>query len=292
MLMSERGPDMTLAVDGGGTACRFALDMPSGRVTIDSGPANVFSDFDGAIVTLTTGLEALAEKAGLPVGALHDVPAWIGLAGAVTPGICRRVSEALPLRYARIADDRVSALRGALGTRMGAVAHCGTGSFLALQDSDGVRLSGGWGSVLGDEASGYWVGRRALSLALDAADGLAQGALVEAIATSVGGVEDILACGAAAPVRVAALAPLVTAAADRGDGAAQAILRDGTGHLAARLVAMNWRPGMTLCLTGGFAHAYRRHLPGAMQDALAAPEGSPLDGAVALARDFAREAQP
>lgn len=286
--MSDFGFDRVIAVDGGGTGCRLALDTGGRRIVAEAGSANVFSDFEGACAVLAEGLRALAGQAGLGLEELHGIPAFLGLAGAVTPGIRDRVAAALPLSRVRVADDRMSALRGALGPRNGAVAHCGTGSFLAMQDAGGARLSGGWGAVLGDEASGYWAGRRALALALDAADGLARGALADAVTETVGGPEAILALGRGAPSGVAALAPAVVAAAEAGDGAAQGILRDGATFLAGRLVAMGWRPGMALCLTGGFAPGYRRYLPGAMQDALIRPEGSPLDGAVALAWEHAR----
>ncbi|MBS0126752.1 BadF/BadG/BcrA/BcrD ATPase family protein [Thetidibacter halocola] len=283
--------DAVLAVDGGGTRCRLALERGAGRIAVTLGPANVFSDFDAALAVLNDGLARLSTQAGLPLAALSDMPAYLGLAGVIDARIADRVRGALPLRRAVVEDDRRSTVRGALGAADGALAALGTGSFLARQADGRIRLCGGWGARLGDEASGYWIARRALSRTLDAVDGLAeQTDLAGGLLARCGGATGIVAFAARSPTaEMAALAPLVIEAAGQGDALACSVLEEGAAHVARTLRALGWRDGEMLCLTGGVAPAYPPFLPAEMTAALTPPKGSALDGALALARDLAGE---
>ena len=63
--MERNDKTAVLAIDGGGTGSRLALERAGGRVVIEAGPANVFTDFDAACANLTTGLHRLAGATGL-----------------------------------------------------------------------------------------------------------------------------------------------------------------------------------------------------------------------------------
>ena len=67
---------MILAVDGGGSTCRVALEHAGSRHVVSLGAANVTSDFDGAVARITEGLQAVAQAAGLSPEALRACPAW------------------------------------------------------------------------------------------------------------------------------------------------------------------------------------------------------------------------
>ena len=125
------------------------------------------------------------------------------------------MAQALPLDHARIEDDRRSALVGALGSRDGAIAHCGTGSFLGANTNGKMRFAGGWGPVLGDEASAQWVGRKSLAATLNALDGLAlRTPLVDEMLNHFGSSEAIVAFAAkASPADFGLLAQRTTKAA-------------------------------------------------------------------------------
>lgn len=283
-----------LAVDGGGTRCRLALDGPDGRHQVEVGAANVSSDFNAAIAEITRGLDALAEESGIARALLLDLPAHVGLAGVPDAEMAARVAAALPLARAHVEDDRRSALRGALGPRDGAIAHFGTGSFFALQAGPTVRLSGGWGWRLGDEGSAYWVGRSALTITLEAVDALIDATpLTDALLDHFGSPGRIVAhAGIARPGEIAALAPRITEAAASGDAVGRRILQAGADHIVHVLDRMGWQAGMALCLTGGLGIAYRDFLPAALADALVTPAGAPIEGALALARDLAEGSTP
>ena len=161
--MLDVTPDSVIAVDGGGTRCRMALATSSGTRIVEVGTANISTDFDAAVAEITLGLSQLAKAAGVNDDQLNRLPAYLGIAGTTGPELAGKLAQALPLDHARIEDDRRSALVGALGSRDGAIAHCGTGSFLGASTNGKMRFAGGWGPVLGDEASAQWVGRKSLA---------------------------------------------------------------------------------------------------------------------------------
>lgn len=294
--MTEMIRESVLAVDGGGTRCRMALcSGGSGRWVVELGAANVTSDFSGAALRIREGLSALAEQAGCAPETLYDVPAYLGLAGVTGPEMAARFGAALPLQRVQIADDRQIALQGALDVRHGALAHCGTGSFFAAQGSEGVRFSGGWGLILGDEASAAWLGRLALNRTLAMVDALVPGSdLLSGLLADFHDSAGIVAFAATAnPMEFGQLARRVTAAATAGDTAAQALMRQGAQHVATTVQALGWQLDQPLCLTGGLCALYTPYLPEAMSQAVVAPLASPLEGAIALARHYgATEAQP
>lgn len=279
-----------IAVDGGGTHCRFVLAQGDQRITAKAGAANASSDFSATVQALKDGLSQLAKEADCTLMELAEIPVYLGLAGVISADIAQRIGAALPFVHCQIEDDRPAALCGALGDRDGAIAHCGTGSFLASLISGQRRIIGGWGPVLGDEASAQWLGRCALSACLEVEDGTRPASrLSHELLSHFGTTSDIVAFAAqATPAEMGALAPRITAAADRQDPLARALLKAGAQEIAKRLPQIGWTPQMPLCLTGGLATQYRDDLPTEMQAQIAPPAGPPLDGALTLARKFAR----
>ncbi len=289
--MTESRNSAVLAVDGGGTRCRVACEVNGVMHCVETGSANVSTNFDAALAQIRAGLEALSRRACVEVADLRDWPAFIGLAGVTDAVIAGRLRDALGLTCARIEDDRPAAVRGALGAQDGLIAHCGTGSFLAVQVEGAMRFAGGWGAVLGDEASAQWVGRRALSEALCAYDGTqVQTGLTQKLLADLNGPAGIVAfAGAATPAQFGALAPAVTSAAQAGDSVAAQILQAGAGYIAETAKRLGWQSGRAICLTGGIAGHYAAYLPKAMQSAIRAPQGEPLAGALAMAKEIRHE---
>lgn len=289
--MSRSTQTLVLAIDGGGTRCRVAASTGDDVVTVETGSANASTDFDQAVRQIAEGLEALATRMGRPVETLSAAPAFVGLAGVTGPNIADRLRGALPFRNVRIGDDRIAAVRGVLGRRDGAIGHCGTGSFYATQIGGEVRLAGGWGPVLGDEASAQWVGRMALALALEALDGRRRPSpLSDRLVSDFEDAAGIVRfAGSAQPSELGALAPLVTSFAERGDAIADELMRKGADEIARAVLALGWRPDQALCLTGGIGPHYLPFLPEDLRAGVTDPEGQPLDGAIALAQDLAKE---
>lgn len=289
--MLDVTPDSVIAVDGGGTRCRIAVATSADIRVVEVGTANISTDFDAAVAEITFGLKRLAKEAGVNGDQLNSLPAYLGIAGTTGPALAGKLAQALPLDHAMIEDDRPSALVGALGTRDGAIAHCGTGSFLGASMSGSTRFAGGWGPVLGDEASAQWVGRKSLAATLDALDDLVpRTPLADEMLNHFGSSEAIVAFAAkASPADFGLLAQRTTKAAKDGDTLAISILSEAADHITWALPKLGWIPGMVLCLTGGIGPVYGHYLPAALQSSLADPAGTPLDGAIALAQKFCRD---
>ena len=84
-------------------------------------------------------------------------------------GIMRRIGYKSPML---IVNDALVALTAGAGDGPGIVVICGTGSICyGRNDAAEAARSGGWGYILGDEGSGYWIGRGALAAVVRHADG-------------------------------------------------------------------------------------------------------------------------
>ncbi|WP_319546936.1 BadF/BadG/BcrA/BcrD ATPase family protein [Ruegeria conchae] len=289
--MSRLADTIVLAVDGGGTRCRIAVSDGSVARQVEVGAANVSTDFEAACAELNRGIADLAKQAGLNCAQIAGTSAYLGLAGITGKTLAERLAARLPFERARIEDDRPSALRGALGSKDGFVAHCGTGSFLASQRDGQIRLAGGWGPVLGDQASAQWVGRQALARTLECVDGIAPTSeMANGLLARFDGAAGIVgAASMMTPTEFGALAPVVTLSAEQGDALARAIMEAGARYLADQIEAMGWKPGLSICLTGGIGPQYAPYLSEIMQQDLTEPLGDPLAGAIALARAFHEE---
>jgi len=280
-----------LAIDGGGTHCRIAYGSCENHSMVNIGAANVSRDFEGALNTILGGVEALCAKLQMPVADLIACPCYIGVAGVTGPQMAARLRKALPFTHVHVTDDRPPALRGALGAKDGAIAHCGTGSFWGLQLGGAQKFAGGWGYVLGDEASAHWLGRTALSATLETVDGR-RGAtdFAQSLLALYDGAAGIVRFAThARPDEIAALAPLVCSAAAQNDPLALDLMQAGAQEITQSLTALGWHEGLDLCLTGGLGDQYHPYLPPALQARITAPAAAPIIGALALASEFARE---
>jgi N-acetylglucosamine kinase-like BadF-type ATPase len=130
------------------------------------------------------------------------------------------------------------ALAAAVGDRPGIVVTAGTGSVAVARDPAGrVHRSGGLGWQMGDEGSGYAIGRAALGAVGRAADGRSPRTELTPLllkATHSESLEQLVRWAAAAGVpEVAALAPAVAEAAQGGDTIAAGIMDYAARELAA-----------------------------------------------------------
>jgi glucosamine kinase len=297
MMTAVTTDNWVLAIDGGGTHCDFALARRADAADPDSaahgnrrwvhkgGPANATSDFNATVSCIEQGLAALSTKASVPVEVIHTLPAYVGLAGVTGQDIATRLKSALPLQHAHFEEDRNAALRGALGDKDGLVAHCGTGSFFAARIDGSIRFAGGWGSILGDEASAQWVGRLALADTLQHCDGFVTATpLITRLLDQFGSAAAIVDFASrATPRDFGDLAPIVTSSASDNDPTAQRIMQSAATYLSNGIDKMGWHPGLAICLTGGIGPHFQPFLPQDKIDASVERVGTPLDGAIELA---------
>lgn len=156
-----------------------------------------------------------------------------------------------------ITTDVELALAAAFRTGPGLLLVAGTGSIALHRDAGGaVRRAGGHGWQMGDEGSGYWIGRQALQALSRAHDGRGPPTTLGerfAPALRLASNDDLVRWSvAAAPGEVAALAAMVQDAASAGDPVAGQILDDAAEELAGlirALVAPN--ASVEVALVGG-----------------------------------------
>jgi len=140
-------------------------------------------------------------------------------------------------------DDEI-ALAAAFKAGPGILVIGGTGAVVLGRNSYGRRFTaGGWGPMIGDEGSGFWIGREAVRKAFRAIDEGVETGLLEAIrlawgATDVG---EVIGMANARPgPDFAGLTRAVVECAEAGDPLAQRLLWKA-GNELAKQVAMVWR---------------------------------------------------
>ncbi|OLF08632.1 N-acetylglucosamine kinase [Actinophytocola xanthii] len=143
-----------------------------------------------------------------------------------------------------VVSDTEVAFASATAEPNGTIVLGGTGAAAArIVDHRQERWVDGWGWLLGDEGSGYWIGREAVRCALrtlqagEAPGPLAQAVLTEALPTSSGLDKRtinrlITAVNAEPPIRLARFASMVSTLAET-DPLAGEIVARAAEHLAA-----------------------------------------------------------
>jgi N-acetylglucosamine kinase-like BadF-type ATPase len=289
-----------IGIDAGGTKTVGMLADESGGVLAEArgGGANLQTHGELEVEKVFDHvLESLGRER--PVAAL-----CLGIAGVDRPhdeGVIRAILRRLGWRQnARVVNDAAVALAAGAPDGYGVVILAGTGSIAYGMDPAGKSArSGGYGFLLADEGSGYWLGHQALRAVVRATDGRGPHTLLQPL---VFGVLEVSSVADMIPRvyekglpkhRVAALAPLVQRASDQGDRLAGDLLDTAADELgrAARAVARQIALPETfpLVLAGGVFRGCPS-LAGRIEACLALAgaqphllEGEPARGAVRLA---------
>ncbi|WP_341862173.1 BadF/BadG/BcrA/BcrD ATPase family protein [Gymnodinialimonas sp. 57CJ19] len=283
--MVNQTTDACIGIDGGGTNCRFALRLGARRWDVKLAGANASTDFDRAVETLRSGLDQLATAAGITDTQMAEIPTFIGLAGVMDAAMGAAIATALPQKNVTVEDDKRTAMVGALGASDGCILGIGTGTFIGRRAGGVDRLIGGWGLVLGDVASGGYLGRGLLSRVLEVEDGLhpASELTRETLAELTSPAAIVGFAARATPGDFARFAPRIVEAANAGDINGLALVQDGAAHIARRLKHLGWQSDETIVPIGGLAPHYAPFLPAEMAACIVPPQGSSLDGALTLA---------
>jgi N-acetylglucosamine kinase-like BadF-type ATPase len=127
----------------------------------------------------------------------------------------------------------------------------GTGSNVFGVGGDGrCWRAGGWGHVLGDEGSGYWIGLKAISAVLHDRDGTGPATQLSEAALEFFGVDSVQALvrlvygKPLSKSEIAAFAVRAAEDAEQGDQVAISIYRQGASELGAQIAAVIARTGL------------------------------------------------
>lgn len=193
-----------LGIDGGQTYTKMVIANLEGEVIWCAQVASAFSGLDdasaaSAAASITAGglerrlgvllkqtLSAFLQARLEPAEGTSPEPAEgtnhtfemavLGMSGAepgspLIDGFRRAVTGAVPARRYRVVHDAVTNLLGASAGQPGIVVIAGGGAIAYGIREDGRSwAAGGWGYAVGDEGSGYSIGRAAINAVFRALD--------------------------------------------------------------------------------------------------------------------------
>jgi N-acetylglucosamine kinase-like BadF-type ATPase len=299
-----------LGIDAGGTKTVCQLSNDRGEVLAEArrGGANLqaVGELEVEKVLHEVMEEAIGDRDVRPSAIC------LGIAGVDRPDDARVVREIMKrIGYkARVlvVNDALVALEAGAPDQPGVVVIAGTGSIAyGRNERNQAARAGGWGYMLGDEGSGYWIGRAALRAVLRESDRRGPETLLTRLLLNYYGVaraQDLIHQvyhGTLRPAAIASLAQCVQSAFSDGDPVAIGILRGSADQLESSALSVARRLEIVgsefpFVLAGGIFRAVpwleeelSRRLP------LASPRSrtillnlEPAEGAVRLALAEAR----
>lgn len=287
-----------LAIDAGQTGMKVRLHGPEGR-------------HDAVFRGIDTHEPLLPQLADVVRAAIAQSGTTPDVVTAGISGLTDRDADAARLlalvhdtgvHGASLAHDSTTSFLGAIGDARGAVVAAGTGVVTLAVGQDAVARVDGWGYIMGDAGSGYWIGREALDAVMRAYDGRGPAtALSDPVRALWPQLPQAYIELQAADDRVrivASFAEHVARFAAEGDAVALGITARAADELALSVTASLHRvrhegdTAFAVCAIGGVFRSERLHeafaeaitARGTRDDVvLVEPRGNGLDGALALA---------
>ncbi|MEO5919573.1 MAG: BadF/BadG/BcrA/BcrD ATPase family protein [Pseudolysinimonas sp.] len=291
---TENPTRRVLAIDAGQTGIRTLL--------IDDGARSDEGELPG-ILTHAPLIPQLAQVVASVAATAGD----IGIVSVGSTGLTREETDPVALRDAAMrsgvtrvlmAHDSVTSYLGALGDERGVVVASGTGVVTLAVGETSVARVDGWGNLLGDAGSGYWIGRAALEAVMRAHDGRGpKTALTERAMAEFPDLEQAYITLQSDPGRVRRIATYTRHVADLAatDEVAASICDEAARELVLSVatglerVGEAERPSPVVCAIGGvlraeaiasrFTDELRRIWP---EVDIREPRGSGIDGAALL----------
>jgi glucosamine kinase len=300
----ETSCDYLIGVDGGGTKTLVRVADLNGAVLAEAiGPGSALRNgAPAAWNAILTTLQSAFAHAKLAMPPLSRMAAGMGVAGYnVAQWAADFRAQAPAFGVLEIASDAITTLLGAHQGRPGAIIAVGTGTIgVALYPDGSEHVVDGWGFPSGDDASGAWMGLRAINHAQHVVDGRApHGALSTATVAFCDADREITNpvinpgrserdvvldwLSQADQAAFARLARLVIAHAGD-DAAARAILIQAAAELELMAATLDPDSQLPLALCGGLAGALHDYFSPALRQRITPALADAADGALLLAR--------
>ncbi|WP_439019594.1 BadF/BadG/BcrA/BcrD ATPase family protein [Bacillus thuringiensis] len=225
-----------IGVDGGGTKTEaIAFDTDGNElVRATSGFGNILIDFEEALFHIMEAIDQCQK--GLLNG--YCVYICLGLAG-VGGAHTNELTERLRKKYGtqiEIFNDAMVAHAAALQGKDGILTIGGTGAICLGKKGEVYEYSGGWGHILGDEGSGYWIALQGLKRMANQFD---QGVTLSPLSLSIQDQFQLLTSShikrlvySSSKDKVAAIAPFIIEEARNGNDDAHEIMMQAGKELA------------------------------------------------------------
>jgi glucosamine kinase len=261
---------LVMGIDGGQSTTRALIaDMEGNLLGLGVGGASNHIHEPGGPErlrqSLRTALNGALQSASLPADTRFAV-ALCGMTGGgpLVEQICR---QELPAEKVVVTHDTRTALYCVTQGRPGAVVIAGTGSVAFGMNEDGEIASvGGWGYLMGDEGSAYWIALQAINACTRAEDGRIPPTWLKRVILEHFGVESLSALHRLiyseqlSRGQLASAAQAVSDAAKLGERTAMRILSNAGKEMGLMAVVVLRKLGMQhhrvrVGLVGGVARA-------------------------------------
>jgi N-acetylglucosamine kinase-like BadF-type ATPase len=248
----DSGARYLLGVDGGATKTLAAvLDLEDRVLHVGhAGPSNEDAvGPEAAVAALHEAADEAIAAAGIERASLGA--AVLAIAGTSTDSIAANLRNRRDDGWI-VVNDVVGAWAtvNAGGPAVAAIAGTGSNVFGVSADGRAWR-TGGWGHLLGDEGSGYWLGNESIRAALRDRDGSGPPTRLGEVASAFFGVADIEAVVTlvySKPLtksEIAALAVETGKLAEEGDEVSKALYDHGAELLGGQIAAVIEHAGLT-----------------------------------------------
>jgi N-acetylglucosamine kinase-like BadF-type ATPase len=238
----------TLALDAGQTGIRTLL-------------ISVGSKVSGSYPGLRTDTDLFPQLASVIVDALaqHDGPMTLSVGMTGLTAANSKPAELLSLLPAQVdrvflAHDSVTGFLGSIGLGRGVMTAVGTGVVTLGVGTSAIARVDGWGNLIGDAGSAYWIGRAGLEAGMRAYDGrLDSPAMLSLVTDNFSHPEEAyidLQTSSDRVARIASFARAVSDLAEHDDVAAE-IMRSAGRELAVSAIAAARRVGLLAVTEGG-----------------------------------------
>jgi len=247
----DTGARYLLGVDGGATKTLAAvLDLQEGALHVGhGGPSN--EDAVGAEQAVGALLRAADEAiAAAGIERAEVGSAVLAIAGTSTDSIAANLRRRRDDGWI-VVNDVVGAWATVDGGGQAVAAIAGTGSNVFGVGPDGSWRTGGWGHLLGDEGSGFWLGIESIRAALADRDASGPPTRLGEVACAffdVPDVEALVTLVYSKPLtkgEIAALAVETGRLADHGDEVALELYRRGAELLGSQITTVIAQTGLT-----------------------------------------------
>ena len=284
--------EFLIGVDGGGSGTRVRLARTDGVEFAEgvSGPSGLMHGIDNAWAAVEEAAAMAFRAADMAFPDKSTIAIGLGLAGVHNKQWAAAFVAANP-GYARVAleSDGHTTVLGAHRGQPGAIIALGTGSVGEVKQANGRHVEvGGWGFPAGDEASGAWMGLRAINHVQQVLDGrMPADEFATDVAQACGGSEDVPRnaiqnwLAKATQTNYAQLARIVLAHGDS-NATARAILLEAGRQVELMANALDATRTLPIALCGGLAAPLRPYLPATVLARTVQAQGDSAAGALRL----------
>jgi N-acetylglucosamine kinase-like BadF-type ATPase len=210
-------------------------------------------------------------------------------------------ADGIKIKSLTVVGDTQIALQGAFPNEAGCILIAGTGSIIYGKDEIGnIYRAGGFGRVLGDEGSGFSIGRKGLQAAAKYFDGSGDETLIVSLIEerySINSANELITKVYKENFDIASIAEVVIIAAENEDQIAHHILHEESDNLIQHISTMMKKMNaIDLCVSFAGSlisnnNIYSDMLRDKIKTSLpsvkiVAPKHSPIEGAILIAKEI------